>query len=224
MAAIRGVTGPTISASTLAWPAGTAVGDLAVLWDVDGRRPDGWQSITGETLAWAKRLTAADIAAPLPVRGPVSALFVISAAGGVGRVRDSEWCRIQAGGVGIWLGWKTPWSSSALAEATYQYGSTVIDPYDQWRHAVWARAVASTGYYSPGDAHDRTEMVSIEILPVAAPLAPVWVSPASGTAVDRASVTALTVAHQSAANMDMEGVKVVIRPAAGAWGLSLIHI
>ncbi len=202
----------------MAWPAGTAAGDLAILWDVDGPRPAGWASITGETSAYSKRLSSADIASALPVNGPVSALATFSAAGGVGRVRESEWCRIQANGVGMWVAWKTPWSSSALADATYQRGSTVIDPSDGYRHAVYARAVTSTDYYSPGGVHDRTNMVSIEILPLAAPLAPVWVAPASGSAVDRAAATSVTVAHQSAANAPQDKIKVIIRVAAGTWG------
>lgn len=218
MAEIRGVTGPGVGKASVSWPAGTAERDLAIFWDTDGQRPSGWAAITGETRAYSRRLTADDIAVPVPARGQVWALIVLSAAGGVGRVRESEWCRVRAGGVGIWLGWKTPWSSSALAASTYQYGSTVTASDDGYKHAVWARAVTSTDYYSPGSVHDRTSMVSIEILPLAAPLAPVWVAPASGSAVDRAAATSVIVAHQSTAAAGQDKIKVIIRVAAGTWG------
>lgn len=219
MAAIRGSTGPLVGATSLPWPAGTTIGDFAVLWDVDRRSsPDGWDRVW--SYVWSKRLTAGDIAANLPTGGALQAVVVLSSAGGVVRVnRQSSFVRLRAGGVGVWIGWQSPhqWSTP-LASATYQRGSTVVDPGDQYRHAVWAMAVASAGTYSPGSVSRHAELVGIKVLPPAAPLAPTWVAPASGAAVDRATPVSLTVAHRSESGASQTGLKVLIRPAGGAWG------
>ena len=214
MAAIRGSSGPSVSVTSQGWgPAG--VGDLAILWDTDGPRPAGWTEIAHTV--YSKRLTAGDIAAPQPVAPAVSFLLTASAAGGVGRVRSSKYATLSAGGVGVWLGWMSPYHSGNLASATYQRGTTVTDPYDGWRHGAWARAVATAGTYDPGSVNARTEFYSIEILPLAVPLAPVWVAPAAGAAVDRTQPLDFTVTHQSGAGLTQDRMRVEVRVAAGTW-------
>ena len=220
MAGIVGSTGPLLAVTSIAIPAGSVAGQLAILWDDlkpgdSGKPGDGWSSVGHKS--WSRRLTADDIAAGTlgPCRGSNSFLIVLSLAGGVGRVRDSVYARLAAGGVGIWLGWMTPYHSAALASATYQRGATVKDPFDLWRHGAWARAVATAGDYEPGSVSRYTDMYSIAVLPLAAPSAPGWVS--GGGTVDRTQATRLVFEHKSGAEVGMDRYRGEIRVSGGTW-------
>lgn len=215
MAGIVGSHGPVAGGTSINWAAlGAVAGQLAVLWETDGGRPDGWQTASGFGGVYTRRLTSDDISTPLVTSGRITAAVVLSEAGGVGRVRTSEYARLKAGGVGLWLGWMSPYHGGALASSTYQRGSTVTDPFDGYRHAVFARAVASGGDYSPGSVSHRADWLSVEVLPLAAPLAPAWITKAGATDVTQA--TRLAVAHRSSAESAMDRLKVLIRPAGSS--------
>ena len=210
----------------MALPAGTIAGDLGILL-VEECAPtaDGWSRVAnssdGTLKAYIKRLTAADVSAGSVVAsgsgGIIAGLTVLSAAGGVGRVRWSSTCYTSAGGVAVWFGWLSPWRSGAIAASTYRIGAEVSDPEDGWDHALYVRATSAAGYYTPGSVHSSAGWLSIEVQPLGAPLAPVWVSPTSGEAVDRTQSVACRFAHQSAAGVDMDACRVAPRPVAGSW-------
>ena len=103
---------------TVAWPSGTAVGDLAVILCATGKNkkpttklPAGWvqkRIKSDKTSVWAKKLTAADIAVSLAVTARVQLLQVLSGAGSVGKIGAGESIKVtQDGGALLLCGWKT---------------------------------------------------------------------------------------------------------------------
>lgn len=219
MAAIVGSTGPLTSTTgsvELAWPAGSAAGQLAVAIVEDRVAPStAWNSEAPGI--YSKRVTAGDLSAPLTVQSSIGALIVCSASGGVGVGRDSYRCTTQAGEIALWFGWMSPRYSGAIAAATYRRGSEVSDPEDGWKHALFARETASAGTYDPGSVNSRSSWTSLVILSQSAPLPPTWLSPTSGSAVDRTAVTVLSFDHNSSAGLTMDQCRVQIRPVGGSW-------
>lgn len=219
MATIHGSTGPLVGVTTLSWPAGTTADMWAVVFndthgDESSRPGDGWEPVIHKT--WKKKLTATDIASPLPVTGTHAEMTVFANSGGIGAGRWSSSVNLKANGCGLWFGYIGPHYSGALASATYQRGSTITDPSDNWRHGMWARAVTTAGTYDPGSAHRQATWLSVEVLPLGAPLSPVWET-VSGAQVDRTQPVPLRLGHRSSGTSPIDRLKVEIRVAGGSW-------
>ena len=103
--ALRGSAGGRLTSATVPWPAGTTVGDLALIRCVsDGftvARPQsvGWTPSGND--AWWKVLTAADVAAPLPLTGSGFNLAVFTGAGSIGRYSSQTGVTVAAAGSGL---------------------------------------------------------------------------------------------------------------------------
>ena len=226
MAFVRGSTGPIVSASgneTIDWPAGSAAADLAVLWDTsndgDPRGPlnaDGWTP-RGNHI-WTKPITAADLANPIAVQGTITALQVWAQAGGIGGKGYGPAMRVKANGGVIYTGWLSPrYGSALIAAATYRLGTQVVDPGDFYRHAMFARTSATAADLGLDGVHRAASWFALEVLPLAAPLAPEWEAPASGAVVDVTSELTLDFLHRSASGSDMDAARVTVRPVGGSW-------
>lgn len=210
----------TAGQATLTLPGGSAAGHMAIVEashaDSSHALPSGW--ISAYPGLWWKILTAADItAATVLVKSSLTAMVVLSGAAGFGRRSDSYTVNVHsASGAAFWRGWTDAYRSS-LAAATYRIGTETTSPDDQHKHALFLRIATATGYYAlDGTSHSAT-FAGWEIVPPAAPLAPVLLTPATGTQINRTISNTLTVAHQSASGLPQEKIRLVIRPAAGTW-------
>lgn len=191
--------------ATVAWPTGAAVGDLAILYLSENSsgspasKPTaaGWQlkeSGYAET-TWAKILTAADIAAGgVPVVGYLYLLQLFVGAAGVGRVSETNGVTVGAGGAAVLIGWAGASPMTPAAEKLH--AADVLNPaYSNRPNQVWFRASETAGFVSW--ATSAKHKVALELVPLAAPPAPLPSSPATGTHVDPAVSVPVTWAHQS---------------------------
>lgn len=220
---VRGSTGPVSSpggAATIAWPAGTVAGDVAVLRDTSsgddprGPRGGGWSYIGAHV--WWKLLVAADLTGPLPVQGVMTSLIVYSGAGGVRRVQYSDSVRVTGGGGSAHFAWINPRAGSgAIASGKWQRGSTVTNPVSFYRHAMYARTTGSSANLSPGSVHRSAEWISIEVVAPSPPAAPRWVAPQAGVAVDRTQSLRLAWSHESV--LPQQQVEVQVRQVGSGW-------
>jgi len=204
---VRGVTPGGYSATkaaTVAFPAGSQVGDLAILYlgEDSGGSPaskptaSGWKLVESgyaET-TWQKVLTAADIAAgSVGIVGYVHLLQVFAGASKVGRVSESPGVSVVAGGGALFIGWDGPAPMTPAAEKLH---TDVLNPsYRNRPNNVWFRPVSVAGYTSWTTSAKHA--VTLELLPLAAPPAPTLVSPAAGSQTDPGAVTTFAWAHQS---------------------------
>ena len=109
--ALRAYTQGTTQAGgtvSIAWPTGTAAGDLAVVvaqdYTSNGPQTSGWTRY-GEGV-WCKRVTATDIATALSVKGRTTFLQTFTGAAGIGRVRWSHGLTLTQAGAGLFVdGW-----------------------------------------------------------------------------------------------------------------------
>ena len=191
--------------ATVPWPTGAAVGDLAILYLSENSsgspasKPTatGWQlkeSGYAET-TWAKILTAADIAAGgVPVVGYLYLLQLFVGAAGVGRVSETNGVTVGAGGAAVLIGWA---GASPMTPATEKlHAADVLNPaYSNRPNQVWFRASETAGFVSWTTS--ASHKVALELVPLAAPPAPVPLSPATGTQVDPAVAVLTAWAHQS---------------------------
>lgn len=206
--AVRGVTQGAYTATkaaTVAFPAGSQAGDLAILYlgENSGGSPaskptaSGWKLVESgyaET-TWQKALTAADITTgSVGIVGYVHLLQVFSGASKVGRVSESPGVSVVAGGAALFIGWDGP---SPLAPDTAEKLHTdVLNPsYRNRPNNAWFRAASVAGYVSWTTSAKHA--VALELLPLAAPPAPTLVSPAAASQVNPGAVTTFAWAHQS---------------------------
>jgi hypothetical protein len=227
--ALRGFTQGTTQASgaaAISWPAGTTVGDLAVVIAHDGghhhRRSDGptvpgWVA-HGEGV-WTKKVTATDIAAPLPVNGIVTFLQVLSGASRIGNVRWHHGLRLsQAGGGLLVTGFDSSWITTLVPGATDRLGNQIRSATYNRPNAVWFKAAASAGWVQLASHDDDHHYQAMEIIPTAVPNAPTIISPISGAQHDAANAVVFSWLHQSVSNAEQDGVQIRIRAVgSGTW-------
>ena len=207
--AVRGVVGSYAhwATATVTWPAGSAVGDLAVLYLSENKsgnpssKPDasGWKLVASgyaETV-WQKVLTAPDIAAGLPIIGYLYELCVFSGASKVGRITSSAGVSCVAGAAALFFGWETNERVGQMTPLTEKlFASDIInDSYNYRPNNAWFRLSPTASYVSWVSSADHE--ISVEILPLAAPPAPVPVSPSTGTQVNPGVVNVFEWEHQS---------------------------
>lgn len=178
---LRGVAqGPLSPGSVVAWPAGTAAGDLAVLRVVtDGLTfgapgVPGWISAMGG--CWWKRLASADVAVPLPVSGVGFMLAVFSGAGSIGRTSAQSGLTVGVPGSAVWIVGSR--AVSGVAPDTYRRAPEWVAA-DGWTYAQFVVPAAQGWVQLPG-APAESVFRSLEVVPIGAPLPPVVLSPAEG--------------------------------------------
>ena len=188
--ALRGSTQMTAQSSSVsvAWPANTAPGDLAVVVTDGGSTlaQRGWTSYTEGVLA--KVLGSADIAAALLVDDTLAGLQVFSGARGIGAARyrnGSAGLKLSEAGAGLFVhGWSPEWDGDIAPDAS-RLGDKV--DHEHYTNAVWWVAASATGYLGLSGTDRDAAYVSYEILPTTVPAAPVVTGPASGSYVDAAA-------------------------------------
>ena len=183
--------------SAVAWPAGAAVGELALLVCRDGRDGRNGPKVAGWTQGgrrlWTKVIEAADLAAPVQAWGRTFFLATIPGAAGVGypTERASGYC--QAGGGLFVQGWQR--DSSTIAPAANRLGVQWID-FTGEATAVWWMGGATGGTVRlPGTDDDATYW-GYPIVPRFGPSAPTLSAPSSGANVDVAKDVPLSWLHQ----------------------------
>ena len=211
--------------ASIAWPTGTAVGDLAVLL-IDGgakRQPvsaSGWVSITNGTgkVAWCKRVTSTDLASPLAVKGLVTALQTFAGASGLGIARATYGLTItQAGGAVLVFGAAPP-PATSIDPTGDRLG---VAAQGEWVHQLWWLPRTAAVYTTLSGTDKDVDYYAWEILPLVGPQAPSLASPLAGAQVDAAVAAPFVWLHQSTASADQEQCKVRIRQwtsgGTGTW-------
>lgn len=206
---------------SIAWPTGTAAGDLAVLvaqdYGTNGPTTSGWTAI-GRGV-WYKRVTTADIAAPLPVKGRTTFLQTFTGADKIGTWRNSEGLTLTKAGAGLFVdGWGPSRISNITPGSTNRLGNEIRLTTDNTPNAVWFIAASTTGYKALTDHDDDCSYVSYEILPVAGPNAPTLILPAAGSGVDNGSPIVFSWLHNSQSGATQEAAQIRVRiVGAGTW-------
>ena len=178
---LRGVAQGLLSpGSVVAWPAGTAAGDLAVLLVITdglvGGTPGGPGWIPAMGGCWWKRLASADVAAPLPVSGAGFMLAVFSGAGSIGRTSAQSGLTVGVPGSAVWIVGSR--AVSGVAPDTYRRAPEWVAA-SGWTYAQYVIPAAPGWVQLPG-APAESVFQSLEVVPIGAPLPPVVLSPAEG--------------------------------------------
>ena len=198
MANLRGYTqGAKASpGSTIAWPSGTVAGDMALVhcggqYSGLGPQTDGWRAVGHK--AWWKLLTAADLAAPLPVVASHVKLQTFWDAGGVGRTSTQSGITARHAGSALWLDGAR--RTANIAPSTYRLGTEWTDE-NGWYQAAYFRGLGAAGAYLKIDGvASGVDCYAYEILPQLPPAAPILLSPGAGAQVDAALPITLQWLH-----------------------------
>lgn len=217
-------TQPEQSAS-LAWPTGSAVGDLAILVVEGDGHPgpvnrSGWVGVTagGSTAAWYKRVTSGDLTSPVTCKGKLTGLQVYTGAAGIGKSRATTGVMLSVAGAGVLLFSSAPPPQTSVLPSGDHVGSVVIED-DSWAHQIFWLARSATGYVSLSGTDDSTLYYAWEVLPSVGPQAPTLVSPLAGAQVDTAAGVPFSWLPNSSSTQ--EQCKVRVRPwtsgGTGTW-------
>ena len=170
--------------TTIAWPAGTAVGDLAWVHcggSLSPLGPDsfGWLPVGHK--AWWKILSSSDLSASLTVSASHVKLVTFTGAGQIGRTSSQSGLTIQTNGSMLLVDGAR--QSSGMAPATYRQGAEWQDE-NNWRQAVFT-VPCDAGYVSLPGVASGTECYSYEVQPPSTTLPPpTLVEPAAASHVD----------------------------------------
>lgn len=195
----RGFVQATVSATgsqSLAWPVGTVAGDLAIVEAGHaelGAGPSGAGWVYAGTSVWWRRVTSADLSAPVAVSGRLASMVVLAGASGLGRSSEQRGVKVKAGGAAFIRGW-TAGYASGISPATNRLGSAVTMPDDQHLHATWLVLGSPTveQYVSIASDGDVDGYRSFEVVPRGAPAAPTLLAPAAGADVNSAAPIVLS--------------------------------
>lgn len=197
---------------SIAWPTGTVSGDLAVLvaqdYNTNGPQATGWTA-KGRGV-WYKRVTTADLAGPLSVKGRTTFLQTFTGAERIGNWRNSEGITLTQVGAALFVdGWGPSRITTVDPGATDRLGNQIRLTTDNTPNAVWFRTATTTGYKALTDHDDDCSYVAYEILPVAGPNTPIVYAPGFG--VDNAAPIVFSWIHQSNSGAAQEAAKIRIR-------------
>lgn len=170
--------------TTIAWPAGTAVGDLAWVHcggSLSPLGPDsfGWLPVGHKS--WWKILSSSDLSASLTVSASHVKLVTFTGAGQIGRTSSQSGLTIQTNGSMLLVDGAR--QSSGMAPATYRQGSEWQDE-NRWWQAVFT-VPCDAGYVSLPGVASGTVCYSYEVQPPSTTLPPpTLVEPAAASHVD----------------------------------------
>ena len=170
--------------TTIAWPAGTAVGDLAWVHcggSLSPLGPDsfGWLPVGHKS--WWKILSSSDLSASLTVSAAHVKLVTFAGAGQIGRTSSQSGLTIQTNGSMLLVDGAR--QSSGMAPATYRQGAEWQDE-NNWWQAVFA-VPCDAGYVSLPGVASGTVCYSYEVQPPSTTLPPpTLVEPAAASHVD----------------------------------------
>ena len=170
--------------TTIAWPAGTAVGDLAWVHcggSLSPLGPDsfGWLPVGHKS--WWKILSSSDLSASLTVSAAHVKLVTFAGAGQIGRTSSQSGLTIQTNGSMLLVDGAR--QSSGMAPATYRQGAEWQDE-NNWWQAVFT-VPCDAGYVSLPGVASGTVCYSYEVQPPSTTLPPpTLVEPAAASHVD----------------------------------------
>ena len=204
------------NSGSLSWPAGTAVGHLAVLriygTPSSQRQVDGWQTFkhTPSSDHFWKVLTAADIAASVAVvKGYAASLSVYSGAGRIGAVSDLA---SQSPGVTTTVAGSMVDISgrgrSTLTPSGALGSDQVIAAYGNRHCNTWALGPQAAPGWAGLSGFNGSDSTSVEIVPLAGPSAPTITGPLSASSVSAAAALVLSWIHRSAQTGTQDGYSV----------------
>ena len=204
------------NSGSLSWPAGSAVGHLAVLHAYgtpsSKRQVDGWSSYkhTPSSDHWWKVLTASDIASALPiVKGYAASLSVYSGAGRIGAVSDLG---SQNPGVTTTVAGSMVEVSGRGRKALTPSGAVgadqVLAVYDGRHCNVWVLGPQAVPGWVGLTGFNGTDSTSVEIVPIAGPSAPTITGPSNGSVLSAAAAAVLSWIHRSAQTGTQDGYSV----------------
>ena len=170
--------------TTIAWPAGTAVGDLAWVHcggSLSPLGPDsfGWLPVGHKS--WWKILSSSDLSASLTVSASHVKLVTFAGAGQIGRTSSQSGLTIQTNGSMLLVDGAR--QSSGMAPATWRQGAEWQDE-NRWWQAVFT-VPCDAGYVSLPGVASGTVCYSYEVQPPSTTLPPpTLVEPAAASHVD----------------------------------------
>lgn len=225
--ALRGYTQGTYDSDgvqTVVWPTGTAAGDYALLCmaERESGSPNaaptssGWSLVMTSTtaVAYGKTVTAADLAAGVPVAGAyVAMLQTFTSCRGVGNTTATNGVTLTEAGAGLAIFDRGKITTATLGPATGKLHTDVVNVANRNRkHNVWFAAHTTTGYKSIA----LTETVypsSFELLPSAGPATATPITPAASSQVNPAQANAFTWSGEAG----QQAYKARVRVTAGTW-------
>lgn len=203
---------------SVAWPAGTVAGDLAVLvlMDSDGRSPAGPSGWTyGGRHMWWRLLTAADVAAALSAPAVVVGVVVWAGAGVPSSSSRQSAASVPAGGAGVFVG--RSWWGGAPGGATGRLGAALTLSGMDVTVGMWGFTAAAAGVVSVGGASGDASWTGLVVPSVPGPAAPTLLSPTSGQQVAAGSAVPLSWVHNSTLGGVQAAYRVQVRPVGGSW-------
>lgn len=207
--ALRGYTQAVYASSgsqTVAWPAGTAVGDFAVLCMLEPQSgtPNSapvdasvWKvgPSTGNSTVWGAPVTAAMLAAGLAVKANVAFLATFSGCGGIGRTSKSNGVQVTNAGGGLFVFVRDDTRTSTLTPAGGKLGTDVLNGKNRNRRSnVWFVAQSTTGFKKLSSTN-ATYFTSLELLPALPPSPPTLLSPANNSYINPSVVNTFVGRH-----------------------------
>ena len=195
---LRGYTQGSVAnvGTSIAWPAGSAAGDLALVhcggrYSNNGPQTAGWTPC-GHKSYW-KILTSADVATALIVNASHVKLQVLTGAKGIGRTSTQNGLTVQ--GAGSYLYVESARSASSIAPATYRLGAEWQDENGYWQ-AAYALA-SGAGWAAIPSMGSGATSYSYEVFPASAPSTPILTTPDAGASVDQTLALTFGWDHQS---------------------------
>ena len=194
---VRGVTqGPVSPGATVAWPAGSAAGDMAWLHTGGsvsplGPRSSGWLPVGHKS--WWKILAAADLASALIVDATKVKLVVFDGASGVGRTSQQAGLRMSTSD-GYLLVEAARASGATTPDPGFRLGSEWSDQIGRTQSTLGTAAVVA-GQNATIPINSGVTAYGYEILPVTAPSAPALTAPAAGVRVSTADLVTFAWTH-----------------------------
>ncbi len=195
---LRGYTQGSVAnvGTSIAWPAGSAAGDLALVhcdgsYSNNGPQTSGWTPV-GHKSHW-KILTSTDVATALIVNASHVKLQVFTHARGIGRTATVNGLTMQAAGSYLYV--ESARSASSIAPATYRLGAEWQDENGYWQ-AAYALA-SGTGWATIPSMGSGATSYSYEVLPASPPSAPILTTPGAGASVDQTLALTFGWDHQS---------------------------
>ena len=208
---LRGFTQGSVASPgyEVSWPSGTVAGDIALMhcggsYANLGPQSSGWTP-TGHK-SWWKRVTAADLLAPVTVNASHVKLQTFYSASGVGRTSTQKTLKLSPG-ADMWIDGQR--ATAGVAPSTYRLGLEWVDE-SGWRQAAFHMQNPSStvsNYVTLPDAPSDAWFYSYEILPPVNPPAPSLLSPGPAAFVDVTKPHLMTWLHEGSGQQTQANVR-----------------
>ena len=208
---LRGFTQGSVASPgyEVSWPSGTVAGDIALIhcggsYANLGPQSSGWTP-TGHK-SWWKRVTAADLLAPVTVNASHVKLQTFYSASGVGRTSTQKTLKLSPGAE-MWIDGQR--ATAGVAPSTYRLGLEWVDE-SGWRQAAFHMQNPSStvsNYVTLPGAPSDAGFYSYEILPPVNPPAPSLLSPGPAAFVDVTKPHLMTWLHEGSGQQTQANVR-----------------